>query len=47
VRDYLISKGVPPSRLEIRGYGSRRPVADNDTRVGRAENRRVELARFS
>jgi outer membrane protein OmpA-like peptidoglycan-associated protein len=47
VRAYLISKGVPPSRLEIRGYGSRRPVADNDTRVGRAENRRVDLARFS
>lgn len=47
VRDYLIGKGVSPSRLEVRGYGSRRPVADNDTRVGRAENRRVELARFS
>jgi outer membrane protein OmpA-like peptidoglycan-associated protein len=47
VRDYLISKGVSPSRLETRGYGARQPVADNDTRVGRAENRRVELARFS
>lgn len=47
VRDYLIGKGVPPSRLEIRAYGSRRPIADNDTRVGRAENRRVEMARFS
>lgn len=47
VRDYLIGQGVPPSRLEIRGYGSRRPIADNDTRVGRAENRRVEMARFS
>ena len=47
VRDYLINKGVPPSRLEIRAYGSRRPIADNDTRVGRAENRRVEMARFS
>ncbi len=47
VRDYLISKGVSASRLEIRGYGSRQPIADNDTRVGRAENRRVELARFS
>jgi len=47
VRDYLISKGVSPARLEVRGHGSRQPVADNDTRVGRAENRRVELARFS
>jgi outer membrane protein OmpA-like peptidoglycan-associated protein len=47
VRDYLISKGVSASRLEIRGYGSRQPIADNDSRVGRAENRRVEMARFS
>jgi len=47
VRDYLMSKGVPASRLETRGYGSRQPIADNDTRAGRAENRRVEMARFS
>ena len=47
VRDYLIGKGVSPSRLEVRGHGSRRPVADNDTQAGRAENRRVEMARFS
>jgi outer membrane protein OmpA-like peptidoglycan-associated protein len=47
VRDYLISKGVPASRLETKGYGSRQPIADNDTPVGRAENRRVEMARFS
>jgi outer membrane protein OmpA-like peptidoglycan-associated protein len=45
VRDYLVSKGVSPSRLESRGLGSRQPVADNGTLEGRAENRRVELTR--
>ena len=45
VRDYLVGKGVAPSRLDTRGHGSRQPVADNDTSRGRAENRRVELAR--
>jgi outer membrane protein OmpA-like peptidoglycan-associated protein len=45
VRDYLVSKGVSPSRLDTRGHGSRQPIADNDTTEGRAENRRVALAR--
>jgi outer membrane protein OmpA-like peptidoglycan-associated protein len=43
VRGYLVGRGVPPSRLEARGYGSERPIADNGTREGRAENRRVEM----
>jgi OOP family OmpA-OmpF porin len=43
VRDYLTSKGVKASRLTARGYGESRPVASNDTKEGRAENRRVEL----
>ncbi len=40
---YLISKGVNPANLTARGYGEDRPVADNKTEAGRAENRRVEL----
>ena len=43
VRDYLTGKGVKASRLTARGYGESRPVASNDTKEGRAENRRVEL----
>ncbi len=43
VRDYLISKGIAPDRMEAKGYGESQPVADNDTREGRATNRRVEL----
>ena len=43
VRDYLIQKGVEPSRLEAVGYGESRPVADNNTVQGRARNRRTEF----
>ena len=41
---YLQEKGiVAPSRIVSVGYGQWRPVAQNDTTEGRAENRRVEL----
>ena len=43
VQDYLVSKGVRASRLTAKGYGESMPVASNDTKAGRAENRRVEL----
>jgi outer membrane protein OmpA-like peptidoglycan-associated protein len=46
VRDYLIKKGVPASQLTANGYGESRPIADNKTVAGRAENRRVELKRM-
>ena len=45
VRDYLISKGVPAERIAARGYGQSNPIATNATPEGRAQNRRVELAR--
>lgn len=37
--------GVDPARLEPRGFGPDRPVADNATDEGRRQNRRVELVR--
>ena len=43
VRDYLINRGVDGNRIEVRGYGTSQPVADNDTRDGRIRNRRVEI----
>jgi OOP family OmpA-OmpF porin len=43
VKDYLTAQGVTATRLSARGYGESQPVASNDTKEGRAENRRVEL----
>ena len=43
VYDYLIERGVNADRLTYRGYGESRPVADNDTPEGRAQNRRTTL----
>lgn len=40
---YLVNRGVAPERMEVFGYGESRPLADNDTESGRAQNRRVEL----
>ena len=45
VRVYLIGQGIAASRLTSVGYGETRPIASNDTRAGRAANRRVELMR--
>lgn len=40
---YLVEKGIDKNRLTARGYGDTRPVADNSTESGRAENRRTEF----
>ncbi len=40
---WLVTHGVDERRLEARGYGQRRPIADNKTPEGRAKNRRVEF----
>jgi len=43
VRDYLVAKGIDPSRLTVKGYGESMPVADNSTPEGRLLNRRIEF----
>ena len=43
VRSYLISRGYPAELIEARGIGKDRPIADNATPEGRANNRRVEI----
>jgi outer membrane protein OmpA-like peptidoglycan-associated protein len=43
IEEFLISKGVSADRLEIVGYGPSNPIAPNNTKEGRAMNRRVEL----
>lgn len=39
---YLTAKGIAVQRLMAKGYGETRPVADNSTEAGRAQNRRTE-----
>ncbi len=43
VASYLIGRGVDSSRIQAMGYGFSRPIADNATAAGRAQNRRVEV----
>ena len=43
VMEYLISRGIPASRLTAQGYGESRPIDTNATAAGKAKNRRVEL----
>lgn len=43
VRDYLVRRGYPADRVQARGLGKTRPIADNATAEGRANNRRVEI----
>lgn len=43
VRSYLISQGADASKLEARGAGESQPAYGNDTKEGRAMNRRVEF----
>lgn len=40
---YLVSKGIEVGRLTFKGFGATKPVADNATEEGRAQNRRTEL----
>jgi outer membrane protein OmpA-like peptidoglycan-associated protein len=46
VREVLIRYGVAASRITAVGYGEDYPIAPNDTREGRARNRRVEIHRL-
>ena len=41
--EYLVSKGIDPTRLTRTAHGEADPVADNDTAEGKAKNRRVEF----
>jgi outer membrane protein OmpA-like peptidoglycan-associated protein len=40
---YLIKNNISKERLIAKGYGSSKPIADNTTAQGKAQNRRVEM----
>jgi peptidoglycan-associated lipoprotein len=43
VRDYLTTRGIMNTRTRTVSYGEDRPIADNNTAQGRAQNRRAHL----
>jgi outer membrane protein OmpA-like peptidoglycan-associated protein/opacity protein-like surface antigen len=46
VRDWLVNKGIDGSKITAKGYGPANPIATNDTKEGRAQNRRIEFVRL-
>ncbi|MEE8303120.1 MAG: OmpA family protein [Candidatus Tectomicrobia bacterium] len=43
VRDFLVSRGIARERITVEWKGESEPVASNDTRQGRAQNRRTDI----
>jgi outer membrane protein OmpA-like peptidoglycan-associated protein len=43
VKSYLISKGLASERIESKGFGPAKPIGNNATATGRAQNRRVQI----
>ncbi|OOQ61705.1 OmpA family protein [Mucilaginibacter pedocola] len=46
VRKQLIALGIADSRLTAKGYGKTKPISDNATLAGKANNRRVEFVKI-
>jgi outer membrane protein OmpA-like peptidoglycan-associated protein len=43
VRNYLINRGIEPSRFTASGFGSDKPVGSNESPEGRSKNRRAVI----
>ena len=43
VKNYLVSQGIPSSKIKVVSKGETEPVATNQTEEGRAKNRRIEI----
>ena len=46
VKDELIKLGIDASRLSAKGLGDTKPIADNSSIEGKANNRRVEFVKM-
>jgi OOP family OmpA-OmpF porin len=44
VKEFMVSEGIDPGIIDVKGMGEADPVASNSTAAGRAENRRVEIS---
>jgi OOP family OmpA-OmpF porin len=44
VKKYMVEKGIDVNRLKAQGFGEEKPIASNETKEGRRQNRRVEAA---
>jgi outer membrane protein OmpA-like peptidoglycan-associated protein len=42
-KEYLISRGINPNRINAKGYSNTKPVIDNMSEEGRQLNRRVDI----
>ena len=45
IKSQLIAMGIEPSRLTTKGFGDTKPISDNSSAEGKANNRRVEFIR--
>jgi len=46
IKAEIVNRGIDPSRMETKGYGASKPVADNKTAAGRTQNRRVTIKKL-
>ncbi|MFP4458083.1 MAG: thrombospondin type 3 repeat-containing protein [Candidatus Zixiibacteriota bacterium] len=46
VYDWLVRQGIDEKQLKVEAYGETKPVSSNDTKEGRANNRRIEFRRL-
>lgn len=44
LQEYFKSLGLPEDRIQVQGYGRRRPIDDNSSPIGKDRNRRVVIS---